>query len=81
MPQHVTGHRLRVALLEGHAQRNDLAGEVLGVGEVALCALAVLLDLHAVAVVLPVLGEQDQRRGVRGLQRQDQRQRGEAEGG
>ena len=42
------------------AQRDDLAGEVLGVGEVALGALAILLDLHAVAVVLPVLREQDE---------------------
>ena len=62
---------------ERHAQRDDLAGEVLGVGEVALGALAVLLDLHAVAVVLAVLREQDEGRGVRGLQRQDQRQQRE----
>ena len=47
--------------LHRQPQRDDLAGEVLGVGEVALGALAVLLDLHAVAVVLAVLREQDER--------------------
>ncbi len=61
-------------------QRDDLAGEVLGVGEIALGALAVLLDLHALAVVLTVLREQDQRGRVGRLQRQHERQRGEAEG-
>ncbi len=60
-----------------HPQRHDLAGEVFRVGEVALRALAVLLDLHPVAVVLTVLREQDERRSVRGLQRQDERQQRE----
>ena len=54
---------------ERDPQRGDLAGQVLGVGDVALVARAVVLGLHAVAVGLPVLGEQDQRRGVGGLQR------------
>ena len=75
--QHVPRHDLVGDVGERHPQRDDLAGEVLGVGEVALGALAVLLDLHAVAVVLPVLREQDEGRGVRGLQRQDQRQQRE----
>ena len=62
---------------DGDAQRGQLAGEVVGVGDVALGAAAVLLVLHAVAVGLPVLREQDQRRGVGRLQRQDQRQEDE----
>lgn len=41
----------------------DLPGEELGVLQVALGALAVLLG-DAVAVVLPVLRQQDQQRGV-----------------
>ena len=49
-------------------QGGDLAGEVLGVGEAALVAGAVPLELHPVTVGLAVLGEQDQRRGVRRLQ-------------
>ena len=73
-PQHVAGHDLVGVLRDGHAQGDDLAGEVLGVGEVALGALAILLDLHAVAVVLAVLRQQDEGRGIRRLQRQDQRQ-------
>ena len=70
-PQHVAGHDLVREVGDGHPESDDLTGEVLGVGEVALGALAVLLDLHAVAVVLAVLREQDQGRGVRGLQRED----------
>src|SRR5690606_9035832 len=49
-------------------------GEVLGVGEVALGALTILLDLHPVAVILPVLGKQDEGCGVRGLQREHERE-------
>jgi hypothetical protein len=60
-------------------QGGDLAGEELGVGEVALVAAAVLLEGDPVAVGLPVLGEQDQRRGIRGLQTQDQREQGVVE--
>src|SRR5690606_33202419 len=55
-------------------QGDDLAGEVLGVGEVALRALAVLLDLHAVAVILTVLREQNERRRVRRLHREHEGQ-------
>src|SRR5688572_2122929 len=61
---------LRREVLDGQAQGDDLAREVLGVGEVALGALPVLFDLHPVAVVLAILGEQDQRSGVRRLQRE-----------
>ena len=43
------------------AQRGQFPGEVLGVGEVAFGPLAVLLERDAVAVVLPVLGQQQQR--------------------
>ena len=70
---------LRRHVAHREAERDDLAGQVLGVGEVALGALAVLLELHAVAVVLAVLREQDERRRVRGLQRQDERQGREAD--
>src|SRR5659263_247029 len=59
------------------AERN-LAGKVLGVREVALGPLAVLFGRHPVAVVLTVLGEQDERGGVRRLQREHQRECGEA---
>src|SRR5512144_2957595 len=55
-------------------QRRDLTGEVLGVRDGPLAARPVLLVLHAVAVRLPVLREQDERRGVRRLQRQEQRE-------
>ena len=53
----------------------ELAGQVVGVGDVALGPAPVLLVLHPVAVGLAVLGEQDQRRGVGGLQRQHQGER------
>ena len=55
----------------------DLAGEELGVGEVALVAGAVLLERDPVAVVLAVLREQDQRRGVGRLQAEDEREEDE----
>src|SRR5215218_923102 len=70
---------LRRQVLHGEAQGDDLAREVLGVGEVALGALPVLLDLHAVAVVLAVLREKDQGRGVRRLQREHEGERREAD--
>ena len=54
--------------LQRDPQRGHLAGQVLGVGEGALGPLPVLLERDPVAVGLPVLREQDQRRGVRGLQ-------------
>ncbi len=54
-------------LADGHPQRRQLAGQVLGVGPGAGRAGAVLLGLHPVAVGLPVLRQQDQRRGVGGL--------------
>ena len=50
----------------------ELAGQVVGVGDVALGPGPVLLVLHPVAVGLAVLGEQDQRRRVGGLQREHQ---------
>jgi len=56
------------------AQRRQLAGEVVGVGDVAFGAPTVLLVLHAVSVGLAVLREQDQRGCVGRLQRQDQGQ-------
>src|SRR5690606_29557973 len=67
-------------VIQRQAQRGDLAGDEVGGGVVALVGLAILLGLDAVAVVLPVLGEQQQRRGVRGLQREDQREQGEVQG-
>ena len=53
-------------------RRRELAGEVLGVGDVALGPGPVLLVLHPVAVGLAVLREQDQRGRVGGLQREHQ---------
>src|SRR3569833_848633 len=60
-----------------HPEAGHLPGQVLGVGDVALVARPVALVLDAVAVGLAVLGEQDQRRGVRGLEGQHQRQEDE----
>ena len=62
-------------LCEPDADRGDLAGEVLGVGLDARVDLAVAVGLDAVALGLAVLREQDQRRGVGGLHRE---QRGSA---
>src|SRR5690606_36083380 len=58
-------------ILHREAKGHDLAREVLSVVEVALGALAVLLDLHAVTVVLAVLCKEDHGRRVARLQRQD----------
>ena len=60
------------------ADAGDLPGEELGVGLGPLGDVAVELGLHPVAPLLAVLGQQDQRRGVRRLQRQHQRQQHEA---
>ena len=54
-------------VLEGQAQACDLAGEVLGVGQVALGAQTVLLGHDAVAGVMTVLREHNQGGRVRGL--------------
>ena len=59
-------------LADGEPQRRQLARQVLGVGLGALGPRPVLLEGDAVAVVLPVLRQQDQRRGVRGLGRERQ---------
>ena len=48
-------------VLEGQAQAGDLAGQVLGVGEVALGAQAILFSDDAVARVLAVLREHNER--------------------
>ena len=50
------------------AHAGDLAGQELGVGLGALGDAAVELGLHPVALLLAVLGQQDQRRGVGRLQ-------------
>ena len=68
------------------AHRRQLPGQVLGVGLGAGVDLAVELGLGPVAVVLAVLGEEDQRRGVGGLGgegqvQQDERVRVPAEPG
>src|SRR3954469_6223864 len=55
------------ARAHGHAQGCQLPGQVLRVGAGGGGAGAILLGLHAVAVGLAVLGQQDQRRGVGGL--------------
>ena len=78
--EEVFRERLILGIGDGHAQRDDLWGEVLGIGKVALGTLTVLLDLHAVAVILPVLREKDQGRSVRRLQRKDQREQSEVRG-
>src|SRR5699024_6950498 len=44
-------------ILHGKTQGNHLAGQKLRVGEIAFGALSILLDLHAIAVVLAVLRE------------------------
>src|SRR4051794_25141063 len=54
-------------LADGHPQPGQLPREVLGVGPGGRGPRAVLLGLHPVAVGLPVLRQQDQRRGVGGL--------------
>src|SRR5690349_10821734 len=64
-------------LADAEAQARDLAGEELHVGVGLRRGLAVLLLLDPVARLLPVLREQDERGGVRRLQRQDQRQEDE----
>ena len=60
-------------------QRGQFPGQVFGVRQVAFRALAVLLEGNTVPVVLAVLRQQQQRRGVGGLQGQHQRQEREAE--
>ena len=65
-------------LVDRLAQRRDLARQVFGVRERAFGTLAVLLRLHAVAVCLAILREQDQWGCVGGLERQHQRERYEA---
>src|SRR3954462_6065399 len=67
-------------LSEGHPERGHPAGQELHVGVRAGVRGAVLLGDHPVPVLLPVLGEQDQRRGVRRLQAQHQREEDEREG-
>src|SRR5690606_34534165 len=47
-------------LADGQPQRRQFTGQVLGVGLRLLGAATVLLQRHPVAVLLPVLGEQDQ---------------------
>ena len=57
---------------QGEADAGDLAGEELGVSLRSFGDLAVVVGGQSVAAFLAVLGEQDQRRRVRGLQRQHQ---------
>ena len=64
-------------LLEHDPDLGELAREELGLGQRAGVGLAVALDLLLVAVGLAVLREQDQRRGVRGLSREQQVQQDE----
>ena len=59
-------------LAERHPQARHLPGEELHVGVGAGVGQPVALGDDAVAVLLPVLGEQDQRRGVRRLQAEHQ---------
>ena len=57
---------------ERQSDAGELAGEELGVGLGALGDAPVELGLGAVARLLPVLGEQDERRGVGGLEAEQQ---------
>ena len=57
---------------QGEADGGEFAGEELGVGLGPRRYLPVTLDVGPVPVVLPVLGEQDQRRGVGRLGREGQ---------
>ena len=57
---------------ETEANTGELAGQELGVGLRAFGDAAIDLGLHAVALLLPVLGQQDQRCRVGGLQREQQ---------
>src|SRR6478609_3232361 len=66
-------------LADRHPQRGDLAGQELHVGVGAGVGLAVLLGDHLVALLLAVLGEQDQRGGVGRLQAEHERQEDERE--
>src|SRR6478672_8171411 len=66
-------------LADRHPQRGHLAGEELHVGVGARIGLAVLLGDHLVALLLPVLGEQDERSGVGRLEAEHQRQEDEGE--
>ena len=54
-------------LADGQSQRGQFAGQELGVGLGLRGATAVLLQRDPVPVLLPVLRQQDQRRGVGGL--------------
>ena len=54
-------------VLEREAQAGYLAGEILGVGQVAFGAQAILFCLDAVARVLTVLREHDEGGRIRGL--------------
>ena len=71
-------------LVHGQPHGGDLPGQVLGLGQRPGVGVAVALDLLALTVGLAVLGQQDQRGGVRGLGRegeveQDERVRVEAQ--
>ena len=65
---------------QGQADRRQLAGQELGVGLRAGLDLAIAFGLGPVAVVLAVLGQQDQRGGVGGLGREGQVQEDEGVG-
>jgi hypothetical protein len=58
----------------------DFAGKVFGVGKVALGSLAILLELDAVAVILAVLSQQNQRGRIRRLHRQNECEQREVQG-
>src|SRR3954447_6857513 len=64
-------------LADGHPQRRHLTGQELHVRTGPGVDVAVALVLHPVAGLLPVLGEQNQRSGVRRLQAERQRQEDE----
>ena len=67
-------------LAHRHPQGRDLARQELHVSVGPRVGLAVLLGQNPVADFLTVLGEQDQRSGVRRLQAEDQRQEDERVG-
>ena len=76
--QAVVEVRRRDHVGQRQADAGDLAGQELGVGLHPGAAVPVALALGPVPVLLAVLGQQDERRGVGGLEREDQGEEDEA---
>ena len=66
-------------LTQGDPHADDLPRQILCIGKIPLGTLPVLLVRDPVAIILPVLGEEDKRRRIGRLERQHECQSGEAE--